>query len=788
MNWALFQNSLIVSVLATAGSLAAGVLAALWLGGLGANSRRAVLASAIAALALPPFLVTGSWLHLLGHTGAWRAWFPLEIYSLSGTVWILVLMTWPLTLLLVLADWQRLSASQLESDPALRGWLLIRALLIPVARTGLIQASLLTLVLTLNNFAVPAILQTKVYAAEIWVGFNTTLDYAAAMKVGWPLLLPPLLILICLARRDVEWLGFEGSFPSDVFRRQLGSLWFTIGGIGTVLLLLLSLALPLKELVASERTWVELPGALAAGKGALGNSFLFAAVAATCCIGLGLLMSSWRWPVSFIATFLIPGILIGIVLSFVLNRPGLSFVYQSAAIVVIGLVLRYLVLAWKGARHALRSVDPDLTATSRVNDRAAFVQRLRFVYWPQIGPQIVAAWYIIYLLSLWDVETLIFIIPPGRETLAMRVFNLLHYGHNTQVYALCLILLGLAVAPLLAWQSWRWLRNRGLRTSALAVGAMLALASCSPMASNETAIESKVFSKVQIIGSRGTGVGQFNKPRSLAVDADDNVYVVDMTGRVQKFSSEGTFVCLWQMPQTDKGKPKGMCRDKEGNIIVLEPHYARVNHFSPDGKLLAQWGVYGTNGGELTLPRAAAVTSKGEIFLSEYTRAERVQKFAAEGKGFLLEFGRSGDRPGEFNRPEGLAVDTKDRLYVADSCNHRIQIFSPDGQFVASYGRAGRGPGELSYPYDIQVDRTGRQYVCEFGNSRVQIFDAENRPVESLGLMGSEPGQFSNPWSIALDSKGNLYVADSRNHRLQKFIRRKGEQLANDAARPEKRS
>ena len=109
---------------------------------------------------------------------------------------------------------------------------------------------------------------------------------------------------------------------------------------------------------------------------------------------------------------------------------------------------------------------------------------------------------------------------------------------------------------------------------------------------------------------------------------------------------------------------------------------------------------------------------------------------------------------------------------MADSCNHRIQVFSSDGKLLRAYGKAGTGKGELSYPYDICVDSAGRQYVCEFGNSRIQVFDANDRPLEIIGGPGLEPGQFNNPWGVALDSAGNLYVADSQNHRVQKLIRK----------------
>ena len=226
------------------------------------------------------------------------------------------------------------------------------------------------------------------------------------------------------------------------------------------------------------------------------------------------------------------------------------------------------------------------------------------------------------------------------------------------------------------------------------------------------------------------------------------------------------------MPQTDLGKPKGMCRDSDGNIVVIEPHYSRVNHFSTDGKLLFQWGNRGTNEGQLAFPRGVGVNSRGEMLVSEYGLTERVQRFEKRGEKFLNAFGKPGEGAGELNRAEGLGIDSKDQVYVADSCNHRIQVFSRDGKFLRGYGKAGNGVGEMSYPYDVRIDSNGRQFVCEFGNSRIQIFDANDLPLEILGEAGAAPGQFANPWSIDLDSHGNLYVADSANHRVQKFVRR----------------
>jgi sugar lactone lactonase YvrE len=317
----------------------------------------------------------------------------------------------------------------------------------------------------------------------------------------------------------------------------------------------------------------------------------------------------------------------------------------------------------------------------------------------------------------------------------------------------------------------------------LSISAAVFIAGCDRGDRGNPGFESRFFERVEIIGRRGTGVGEFNKPRSLAVDREDNLYVVDMTGRVQKFSPDGKYLGVWQMPQTDKGKPKGMCCDADGLIVVLEPHYSRVNHFSGDGKLIRQWGTHGTNDGQLAFPRSVATDARGNIYLSEYGLTERIQAFARTDTRWLRTIGGEGAKDGEFNRAEGLSFDAQGRLYVADSCNHRIQLFSPDGQWLASYGKPGTGTNELSYPYDVRVDGSGFQFVCEFGNSRVHVFDREHRAVEVIGRAGSAPGEFSNPWSIALDSHGNLYVADAQNHRVQKLVRRKMHVTRNEGAR-----
>lgn len=762
MNWVLVWNSLLVAGASTVISVLFGFFAALWANSLSAGPRRLVMMLAIIALALPPFLVTNCWLELLGQTGVWRNTLHLDIYGLGGTIWILSLLLWSIPFLFIIAAWNRLQPAHLEADPMLTGGAFIRWLLLPSAQNAIIQSAVLTFVLALNNFAVPAILQVKVFPAETWVSFNTKFDYFEALRLGWPMILCPLLLLIVFRSNSVSFAWRSQGCSGALFRRSLGNGLFAFATFIAILVIVVSLGIPLAQLGGSARTRHEFLPALEAGQSAVTYSLLFAGLTATAVLLFALI--TWRLRLQEILwiPFFIPGVLLGIAVIWIFNRPAIAAIYQSMLIVIIAYAIRYAGFGWTTVSHAMRTVDRNLTDAAAI-EGATRSQVFRFAMWPQISTQAAAAWYVTYLLCLWDVETLVLIVPPGQENISLRIFNLLHYGHNTQVNALCLVLLALAVLPLLIWS----LKSQLSRFALLAIIAT----GCSVQQSDHVAIDSKLFESVQVIGSRGTALGQLNKPRSVTVDANDNLYVVDMTARVQKFSPDGKFLTSWQITHTEKGKPKGMDRDKNGNIILVEPHYQRVNVFTPDGKLITRWGIQGTNAGQLAFPRSVAVNSKGELFITEYSLVERIQRFTVDGK-FIDLFGKDGSGPGEFSRAEGVGIDSHDNIYVADSCNHRIEIFSPNEKFLRTYGKPGSGIGEMSYPYDIRVDKQGFQFVCEFGNSRIQIFDANDKPVETLGQAGGKPGELANPWSIALDSKGNLYVADSQNHRVEKFIRR----------------
>jgi iron(III) transport system permease protein len=448
MSWPLVENSLLVSAAATLLAGLFGLAAALWAAGLTGRSRNCALFLAAAPLLWPPFLVLNCWLNLLGESGLWRSWIPFSILSPGGTVWVLALLKWPVFFFLLNGAWGRVDPDLLAADLRLSGWPLFRRLLWPQARGAAGFAAVITFVLCLNELSVPSLLQVKVFPTEIWINFNTTFNYGGALRASWPLVVFPLLLLRAFRSPEMA-LSWRGLRPPDpLLRAQLGLGW-PLAAAFSILVLALSLGVPAVQLAGESKTWRELGPAWAAGLDAGGHSLLYSSGAALACLALGAALSSFRAGVLLWIPFFLPGVLLGIALVFLLNRPGLRLLAQSGWVVVFAYALRYGALPWAAVRAWSKSVPANLSDDARLMGAGAWT-RFRHLFWPAHGGRLLGLAYVIYLLALWDVETLLMIVPPGGETLSLRVFNLLHYGHNGQVNALCLILLLLGAAPLLA--------------------------------------------------------------------------------------------------------------------------------------------------------------------------------------------------------------------------------------------------------------------------------------------------------------------------------------------------
>jgi DNA-binding beta-propeller fold protein YncE len=250
-------------------------------------------------------------------------------------------------------------------------------------------------------------------------------------------------------------------------------------------------------------------------------------------------------------------------------------------------------------------------------------------------------------------------------------------------------------------------------------------------------------------------------PVGVAIGPEGSVYVADAGNyRVQVFSPEGELLQLWEGPSGFT--PWGIAVDPQGSVYVTDLMAHTVYKFSPDGELRLSWGGLGTADGQFTGPTGVAVSPQGEIYVVD-SLGYRVQVFTPDGE-FLLKWGSfcslythpgrgcrdpDGAGPlemgdGQFESPWGIAFDSQGRVYVADSANKRIQVFTPDGKFLFKWGKFGRGPAEFDNPVGIAIDGRDHIYVADLNNNRIQVFAFPQEPPTILAI--------ELPQKIALNS------------------------------------
>ncbi len=136
----------------------------------------------------------------------------------------------------------------------------------------------------------------------------------------------------------------------------------------------------------------------------------------------------------------------------------------------------------------------------------------------------------------------------------------------------------------------------------------------------------------------------------------------------------------------------------------------------------------------------------------------------------LSQMGSYGSGPGQLDEPYGVVADASGRLYVADTMNSRIEVFSVQGDLLAVWGGYGGAPGQFRYPRDIKLDASGDVVVCDTQNHRIQVFTPAGVLLRTWGSFGTGPGQFDNPYSLTVGPDGSVYVVDAfENDRIQVF-------------------
>jgi tripartite motif-containing protein 71 len=159
-------------------------------------------------------------------------------------------------------------------------------------------------------------------------------------------------------------------------------------------------------------------------------------------------------------------------------------------------------------------------------------------------------------------------------------------------------------------------------------------------------------------------------------------------------------------------------------------------------------GVRGSGPGQLNLPTDMIFARQHCAFFVLEAYNQRVSAFDPRNGDFLFTFGTGGTTDGTFMAPSGIAVDMRDRLYVTDQAQHRISVWDPETnaagklssyRYVRSWGSYGIDDGSFMYPQGIAIDDKDRVFVADFGNHRGQMYTLNGDFIRNFGLEELRP-------------------------------------------------
>ena len=306
---------------------------------------------------------------------------------------------------------------------------------------------------------------------------------------------------------------------------------------------------------------------------------------------------------------------------------------------------------------------------------------------------------------------------------------------------------------------------------------------------------------VLTFGSYGSGNGQFNTPRDVAVDGSSNIYVADAANsRIEAFSSTGSF--LWsaggpgKLPQ-NLNVPIGLSYDATTNeVLVADTGHSLIKAYAAvggAGGFAAGTYIWKSPSGVMKSPREVRRGPDGEIWVADYhneevkafqcTCASSSSDWNSTPNKHLGDGKAGGHANGELNSPYNVAFSPDGKTaYVADTGNERIAVFNINGcagacTWIANYGsRCPKScplpPGNAAYFQALRrvtVDPSGNIWAADFWGSGVHEFTAAGATgTEIDGAPAPAPG-FAEAYGVTVGSNGVTYGVDRLNQRIEEF-------------------
>jgi DNA-binding beta-propeller fold protein YncE len=263
----------------------------------------------------------------------------------------------------------------------------------------------------------------------------------------------------------------------------------------------------------------------------------------------------------------------------------------------------------------------------------------------------------------------------------------------------------------------------------------------------------------------GASNNEFVMPLSVTVDSKE-IFVSDSDrSLIQVFDYNGKFLRFIGNGENKQGKlnhPYGITFYK-GELYVADGGLGKILIYDRQGNFLRNFEPK-----EITFSAPSQIVVKNDKVIVPDLAMNKVLVYDMDGN-LLFTFGRRGEGEGQFLKPHGLAVDSKDNFYVADANNNRVQMFDENGKFLKVLSTSQEGSNEVLTPRGLYVDSEDRLYVVSGLGGEVYIF-APNGGKSLIGF-GNDPEQglsLTLPNGIWIDDN-KIFVTETMSNRVAIF-------------------
>ena len=215
-------------------------------------------------------------------------------------------------------------------------------------------------------------------------------------------------------------------------------------------------------------------------------------------------------------------------------------------------------------------------------------------------------------------------------------------------------------------------------------------------------------------------------------------------------------------------QPSDISVTSDGDIYLVDGVNSRIMVLNSRGKVKFSFGKPGEGEGEFKYPLGIDISDQGKVFVAD-SGNHRIQVFDLDGN-FLYLF-KIGSGPGQkpSDPVDVLASKLKGYVYVSDNDNHKIKVYNQHGIFQFEWGKFGEERGEFRYPGMLADNEFNQIFVVDVLNSRVQLFDPFGNFITDIGAWGVVQGRFFKPKGVAVDERNRIFVSDSYMGVIQVF-------------------